>query len=149
MSLSSLQLERYFFVKVNVQAHERGPGDSSGKFSTKLEVSRNNNDSTRYLVGLTVTLAAEEGKLASYYGEVVVMGLFHVSMSPGMSDLQKVEELVSVNGASILYGVIREMVANVTSRGPWPPVLLPCVNFLGTNQSQKTGGVFGLPQSEL
>jgi len=42
----------------------------------------------------------------------------------------KVEELVKINGPSVLYGAAREILAYTTGRGPWGSILLPSVNFL-------------------
>lgn len=129
MSKSALQLERYFFIKVNIEAQQEGPENSGGVISTKLEVSKNNEDPSRYMVGLTVILTVNEGKTAPYVGEVTVVGMFHIASPPDKLDAQKHDELVAVNGASILYGVAREMITNITARGPWPAVTLPCMNF--------------------
>ncbi len=39
------------------------------------------------------------------------------------------ERLVKTNGPTILYGIAREIVRNITSSGPHPGVLIPSVSF--------------------
>lgn len=39
------------------------------------------------------------------------------------------ERLVKTNGSTILYGIAREVVRNITSSGPHPGVLIPSVSF--------------------
>ena len=126
MSQSALQLERYFFSKVSIEASKQITPPSQMGAETGLEAARNSKDQNRYLLSLTVTLTSPQNAPAPYCGEVQVLGLFLVN--PDVPQ-DKQEKLVSVTGASILYGVAREMITNVTARGPWPAVMLPCVNF--------------------
>ncbi len=148
MNQSGLQLERYFFVKVDIQANQQGPANSGGVVTTHLEVSKDNNDPSRYMVALTVKLAVVEGKTAPYFGEVTVLGVFHVVAGAHKTGHHKPDDLVTVNGASILYGVAREMVANVSARGPWPAVTLPCMNFNASGQQQKVSEVSETTKAE-
>src|SRR5260370_6646928 len=126
MSQSVLQLERYFISKVQIEAVQKSSFPTEIGASTKLEVARNNQEPHRYVVSLTVTLAACDQKPPPYVGEVQVIGFFQVD--PELS-ADKQAQIASVNAASILYGVAREMIANVTARGPWPAVTPPCVTF--------------------
>ena len=43
---------------------------------------------------------------------------------------EKAPLLVEVNGPSILYAAAREFVSILTSRGPYPPMLLPSLSFI-------------------
>jgi preprotein translocase subunit SecB len=126
MSPSALQLERCFFGKVQIETMHDPSFPAEIESSTKLEVARNNQEPNRYLLALTVTLTSSGQKRAPYTGVVQVIGFFNIS-----ADLpaEKQAEIASVNGGSILFGVVREMVANVTARGPWPAVTLQCLDF--------------------
>jgi len=48
---------------------------------------------------------------------------------PGADALGNVQDLVVVNGASLLWSAIREQVCNLTARMPAGAVMLPTVNF--------------------
>jgi preprotein translocase subunit SecB len=126
MSQSVLQLERYFISKVQIEAVQKTSFPAEIGSSTKLEVARNNQEPNKYVVSLTVAIAGSDQKPPPYVGEVQVIGFFqvHPELPP-----EKQSQIASVTGASILYGVAREMIANVTARGPWPGVTLPCVSF--------------------
>ena len=53
---------------------------------------------------------------------------------------EKVSDLIKITGASILYGACREMLANLTARGPHGMVSLPSVSFMspsGKNEPTK------------
>ena len=96
--------------------------------STSATVAHNQKDPTDYLVGLEVKIeSARKGVRAIYEGKVEFLGQFQVSDS---LPEEKRLRAVTVNGASILYGAVREMVANVTARGPHPMITLPSLSFL-------------------
>ena len=42
---------------------------------------------------------------------------------------ERVDRLVRTNGSSMLYGILREMVRDLTARGPYAQVMLPTTNF--------------------
>ena len=70
-----------------------------------------------------------------YSGVIEVVGFFRVA------DAYKddPERLVQCSGASLLYGSVRELVCNLTARGPWPMVTIPTVNFTPQVSAVPTG----------
>ena len=67
-----------------------------------------------------------EGENAPYGFSVEIVGLFDVvEQYPA----EKAEQLVRTNGSTMLYGMTREIVRDMTSRGPHPPVILPSASF--------------------
>lgn len=131
---SPLQLERVFFAKVHIEAQQRFESGGHCNTRTTVELARDNNDVLRYVVRLRVELLSPEKGTPPYLGQVEVVGIFKVASS--ISQQQR-EQLAGVNGASILYGSAREMVAGVTARGPWPMVMLGTMNFLKPDQEQR------------
>jgi preprotein translocase subunit SecB len=79
------------------------------------------------LVSVRLKIENTEGKLAPYTVNVAVSGLFKWLLKGVTGEKRK--DLIVVNGATILYGAIREMTLNVTSRSASGPMLLPAVNF--------------------
>jgi preprotein translocase subunit SecB len=126
MSNSALLLDRYFFVKTLLEAQSKADLKAINSIETSVELSKAEGKPRDYLISLTVRLLPHEESQPCYLGEFVVMGFFKVHPD---YPAEKCDKLVSVNGASILYGVVREMAANLTARGPWPMLTLVAMNF--------------------
>lgn len=95
-------------------------------------------DPRDFLVSLEIVIDNKDGKPAPYSVDVGVMGLFNVL--PSLAK-EKREDLLTVNGASILYGAIREMVLNLTSRFAAGPMTLPGMNFEDSAPSKRSSNV--------
>jgi len=91
-------------------------------------------DPRDFLITLNFGIDNKTGKKAPYDIEVGVIGVFNVLPS---LPIEKREDLVTVNGASILYGVIREIVLSLTSRFAEGPLTLPGMNFEDTAPSRQ------------
>jgi preprotein translocase subunit SecB len=136
MSQSPLQLDRYFFVKISLEANAKGDPKAVYNIEAKTDVSRDESQERHYLVSLTVRLTPLDEAQPCYVGEVVVMGYFQVHQD---YPAEKCDKLVAMNGASMLYGAVREMVSNLSARGPWPMVVLAPMNFADLNRQEKSG----------
>lgn len=79
------------------------------------------------LVSVRLKIGNTEGKIAPYTLNIAVSGLF--KWLPKDTTPEQRKDLTVVNGATILYGAIREMTLNITSRSASGPILLPAVNF--------------------
>ena len=62
----------------------------------------------------------------AYSYRVVLVGQF--SVAPRVEKTEE-ERTVRIHGASVLYGMAREIVRALTGRGPFRPVILPTVSF--------------------
>lgn len=73
--------------------------------------------------------AAGEGsvRFSPYLVDIEAGALVHAL--PGAEALGDIEDLVVVNGTSMLWSAIREQVCNLTARMPAGQVMLPTVNF--------------------
>lgn len=73
--------------------------------------------------------AAGEGSVwfSPYLVDIEAGALVHAL--PGAEALGDIEDLVVVNGTSMLWSAIREQVCNLTARMPAGQVMLPTVNF--------------------
>jgi len=97
----------------------------------------NISDSTMW-VSVDIFLTNETGKKAPYSVHVGAKGAFE--WVGKKNDPVETLDLIVVNGASILYGAIREMVSNVTSRGMAGPLLLPSLSFIDNKPSLMAQG---------
>ncbi len=85
---------------------------------------------------MKMTIGAHELKRTHYTGQFELQGVFTV-----IDEFPEAEhlDLVGAVGPGILYAALREMVFNMTARGPWPAVTLPTVHFAKPDQlSTKT-----------
>ncbi|MCP5487629.1 MAG: protein-export chaperone SecB [Verrucomicrobia bacterium] len=138
---SPLLLECHYFTRVNVEAAadvDSAEADA-GVFKHRIDCKRHKEESRRFMLtlGLKRVAGKKEGT-PHYTWEIEVVGFLTVDAE---YPEEKVEALVKVNGPAVLYAAAREMVANITSRGPFPAVNLPTVTFvdeLTTKTREKT-----------
>lgn len=136
MRPSPIQLMHVVYTRVNVSASGLDISESVIGFDFQgVRIKANvrcglkegqEADPRDFLVTLGIVLENKEGKPTPYNIDVSLLGVFKVlpSLAP-----EKREDLVTVNGASILYGAIRETVLSLTSRFKPGPLTLPGMNF--------------------
>lgn len=86
-----------------------------------------------FLVGVDLFITNETGKRAPYSIHVGAKGFF--DWVGATKEPVEMLDLIVVNGASMIYGSIREMVSNVTSRSMAGPLLLPSLSFIDSKPS--------------
>lgn len=138
MRPSPIQLQHVIYEKVSIRPQEgtkdvptRAAGFNFEGVNIRAKVGialkKGQEDDPRdFLVSLEITIDNKEGKLSPYCVDVGVVGVFNVLPS---LPKEKREDLLTVNGASILYGAIREMVLSLTSRFASGSLTLPGMNF--------------------
>ncbi|UUZ62424.1 protein-export chaperone SecB [Polaromonas sp. P1-6] len=141
MQLSPLQLLEYTFDGVSVMpvdGYVADPEFSTGLvfFPGKLAMSADTGltllteevSYSDFGVRLTLRVGPKEDSLAPYQIQVAVRGVvrMHLTQDAGQEE-RRVRALV--NGVSLLYGVVREMVTNITARSAHGQMLLPSLNF--------------------
>lgn len=154
MRASPLQLRHVFYSKVSVL---RNPSDVKeprqhaagfdfeganirAKVGTALRKGQDD-DPRDFVVNLEILIDSKEGKPVPYIVDIGVVGVFNVLPS---LPKEKRQDLIAANGASILYGVIREIVLSLTSRFSAGALTLPGMNFediASTNRVSKSSDV--------
>ena len=140
MRASVLQLKQLVFQRISVE--DAKPLDSvvSGEavdfdfdgvnFRLIHEVGTINVDGKEDPRGFIVTLGIgvdnTEGKPSPYKIDILATGIVEISekITP-----DKRTNLVAINGASLVYGAIRELVTTLTSRCIPGPMILPTMDF--------------------
>jgi len=126
---SPLHLETYFFTEIHLAACPKGcetPGN--GAFASNVEVARHEDDPSKWMVQLGIRKSEDdEAGCPEYTFEIQVVGLFVVDKE---FPAERTENMVRANGPAVLFSAVREMVANLTARGPFAPVQLPTVTFV-------------------
>jgi preprotein translocase subunit SecB len=129
MKPAPLQLERpIFFTKIEIASHENGKPDAVNLLQFAVQIGQDVPEhSRRFQLTLKLNIQSPADSKALYTGDVHSVGIFRVAEQ---WPADKVQSLVEVNGVGILYGAIRELVLNLTARGPWPPLLLNAFSFV-------------------
>jgi preprotein translocase subunit SecB len=134
MKPSPLQLERYFFSKIELNAHTDADSKAEHTLQCGVEIGEAVDNPQRFQVTLQLKLLAPEKTRAQYTGEFHAVGFFRVVDSwPKEQTMQ----LVETNGPAMLYSALREMIYTLTARGPWPAVTLKSVTFLNSSEESK------------
>ncbi len=134
MKPSPLQLEHYFFAESHCKAlhHSGSPDDlpfgavDPDHFSTDVKMFKGESDPKEYQIHLEIRTNNEAEPDLPYRLLIHAIGYFKVDPE---YDHDRIDHLVQINGASVLYSACRDFALTLTSRGPWGPLMLPTVNF--------------------
>lgn len=132
MKWSQLKIDGYVFKKIQLESFDAEEPEN-WVVTSSVEVLRRKDDPHRWLVELTVQLKGDK-PVSPYSGEFQVAGSFQIAENLGD---EVGTNLVNVNGPSVLYSAVREMVLHLTSRGPHKAVLLPSVSFIDRKAAAK------------
>jgi preprotein translocase subunit SecB len=88
----------------------------------------------RWMLVLTVEQDVGSVKNASYNFTLLLIGQFEIVK--GVPE-KHAEQLLLTNGSSLLYAAAREILRDITSKGPYPPLLLPTLSFLPLPKEEK------------
>lgn len=141
MKPSPLQLESYAFTRIHMDACENPESmelKHNGQFQVSTRCQQHNENPSRWMVTMSISVGKEEDNLCSPYSlGLEVVGFFKVA-DDGPADKQAA--LVRANGPAVLFGSVREMVAGLTARGPYPRVDLPTVTFMDEAHKKTADG---------
>ncbi len=106
--------EKHFVVTTAVRKNEAAPRDGR-----------------RWQITLEIRHQPAPDVNFPYAYRIVLVGQFGVHDGVQSEDE---ERFVRIQGASVLYGMAREIVRALTGRGPYRPVILPTMNFYEQKQ---------------
>ena len=139
MNLSPLQLKKYFLTELVVKAIPPNPAASlpaaSGgmRLTTKVHHAQNKANIRDWRVGLHISCQPDGRGNCPYLIEMELLGFFEVS--PAIKE-EHIKTLVMANAPALLYGAAREMVLQITGRGPNGPFMLPAATFIDEVSTQ-------------
>lgn len=134
--LSPLQLRQHSFTEVSLVAIENGSADAEVTFEQNLQCGCKTDNPLIWRVDLQIIMSSDKNKPFNYSGSVAIRGIFEIH--PEFPEHRR-EELIRINGAGILFGALREMILNVTSRSVKGPFLLPTVSFVEAGKGDQEG----------
>ena len=148
MKPSPIQLLQLTFKRVYVEIDQvHAPSEPANPFTTVFvfdgvsittevglaEVDMDHERGPIYLVSLQVFIDNKsetdepDRKFSPYRIDIETAGI--VQLAKGADKLGAPHDLVTVNGASLLWSAVREQLLTLTSRMPAGPVMLPTVHF--------------------
>jgi preprotein translocase subunit SecB len=130
---SPLILDRHFFTKVEIDSHVDGNASAINLLNCQLELGRADDNQRLFQLTLKLKIDSPPDKKAFYTGEIHAVGIFRVIDSYPQ---EKAAEIVESYGASVLFAAMRELVLNITSRGPWTPLVLSTFSFVKPKEAQ-------------
>ena len=152
MKLSLLQLEGYYIKDLSVSfkpelesecqlhiipgRHMKDTGlnlNEQLRFKVNAEFRKDSNNPYRHRIDMLVESDDVKNSRFPYTFSIRIVGFFNINPS---LKINRADDIVKVNGPSILFGVAREAIANVTSRGPVPAAVLPTVTFIDYAQKK-------------
>lgn len=131
MKPSPLELESYMFTRIHMDAcddQECLENEGAGQFQVNTHCQQHNEDLSRWMVTIRVSVSQKDGEQCPPYAlDIEVVGFFQVAEE---YPAEKKAPMVKANAPAVLFGAVREMIANITARGPYPKLDLPAVTFV-------------------
>ncbi|CAN5300300.1 hypothetical protein BH18ACI2_BH18ACI2_06130 [soil metagenome] len=132
---SPLQLDRYFLKRLHFELYEgfdRTKVPLEGMAIPNVEIGvvsidQNPDNPLQWRFEVKLELLDPQDTPFPYKVETTVVGYFTVS---GHYPAERAERLAKTNGPALLYSSAREIVASVTGRSSYSPLLIPSVTFI-------------------
>lgn len=140
MSLAPLQLQHSHFVSLSVDTEESAliaPSDYGNEpyppasdmeldVDVKMGLLSSREDLSEYVIQLTLRVTPRKDSQFPYRISAQMEGFF---LFKHTGDINERNRMVVINGASILYGAVREQLLTLTGRHKAGPVMLPSYSF--------------------
>lgn len=149
MKLSPLQLEHSQFTAFSVVVNKLPssndevlegsyPAITPADISTKIELGIvEDPENNKFIVTVGVNSTEEAVSSLPYRFAVQMEGFFTLESE---EDIELRKRLVVINGASMLFGTIREHLLSMTLRHKNGPIFLPSLDFRALNELKREDG---------
>jgi preprotein translocase subunit SecB len=133
---SNLQIKHYFLTALNYSVNPDFDPEKPVHFEFSDVVTKHGkqplNKETRkeWQVELKVDFLPPQNRNVPYSFSTSIIGLF--SVGPNISE-GMIENFVDINGTSVLYSTLREIIYTLTAKGPFRALLLPTLCFQEQN----------------
>ena len=133
---SPLQLEASHLIHLSIRRTSLDQVVENDTMEVKSECAHRMDSGRHWSVLLKIGFGGtEETPTAPVAGHAEIEGFFVVNES---FPEEKIEQLVTTNGASILFGSLREMIAGLSGRTSNGTFLLPSVSFYQAPTTSKS-----------
>jgi preprotein translocase subunit SecB len=125
MSAPVCHLDEFFMTRVNVAWHEPSePGTIDIDFLFDYDVARHATEKNRFRLAFRVGVKSKTPSPVDYSLDCEIVGFF---LFPEDTTEDTKQRLVRLNGCTILYGILRGQLANITGSFPRQKLILPTV----------------------
>ncbi len=126
--LSPLQLTQHSFIGIAVETNPKGTSTGEVAMEPQISFRSSPEKPNQWILGLRVVSKSANSEAPFLYEiDVSIQGI--VEVSEGFPK-EKREQLATVNGLSLLYSAIREMVLTISGRSAHGPISLPVLSFM-------------------
>lgn len=137
MEPSRLKLQAYHLKSIEIKPYEDVEPVPVGQYADfhqvdfssevqHLEIKDEGSENLKHGLALKLSINRGQSKSFPYAINLETVGVFDASSLP----VERQVPLVLVNGASMLYGALREVLLMLTQRCMHGPVMLPSVHFV-------------------
>jgi preprotein translocase subunit SecB len=137
MEPSRLKLQAYHLKSIEIKPYEDADALPVGQYADfqqvefssevqHLEIKDEGSEDSKHGLSLKLIINRGESQAFPYAINIEAIGVFNASGLP----VERQVPLVLVNGASMLYGALREILLMLTQRCMHGPVMLPSVHFV-------------------
>jgi len=134
------RLERYLIHSVaviNNDDYDAKKPSHTGDSEVSIGIAEKKNDSTRRMVTLEIHVKPTKGREDCFFPyRIAIKGSAFFRFRTEYSK-SETDHFLRLNGASILYGLLRGQVAQITAQGTHGQFLLPIFNFV---EAEKKAG---------
>jgi preprotein translocase subunit SecB len=125
--ISPLQLKGHFFPVIRLNAQPGGKKEGPTNLAREIAFAPVSGNPKSWQLELTVKLSnSDKTNPFLYEFEIHVIGFFEMEADP---QEERTKQIVIVNGLSMLYGAIRELIINLTSRSAFGALTVPSLSF--------------------
>ena len=107
--------------------------DSPPAIEVSVDVSGRGMSPEQYEVELTISAQAKHGEDIAFVVETTYAGVFEIKNIPK----ENMEPIMLIECPRLLFPFVRQIIAETTTSGNFPPVMLDPIDFLSIYQSRK------------
>ena len=156
MTSLNLQLNSYKIFGVSVAPapdYQPKQPEYTGQVSTSIRTGTHRQNPNKHKVTLDVRIEPKKGKEDACFPYIVAIRGDAYFTTKDISDGAMIERALHLQGTSILYGLLRAQVAQITAQGIYGTYLMPTINFVSmyenmVSQRGQQEGKQVLPSSE-
>lgn len=127
------QLENYkveHVVIISEEGYDASLPSHTGNIASSLNVAPHKTDPLRYRLTLEIRIDPTEQREKEFFPyRVAIKGRAAFAFKEGCSH-EEINKFMRLNGAAILYGLLRAQVAQITAQSVHGQFLLPTMNFV-------------------